>query len=231
MDIATRRKQSFKEKLLQRLHNPFQLRAAVCTTLLAAWYFLGYAPLSDRIALTTSDLARDRKRLALVAEVEALRGEAVEFAERLPPRSDPNEFLQYVLDGVRAGPLKLLSLSPEKPKDAGPYEVAMVKIELEGKYKDVDAFFRWVENDKRLLRIDDLTAGPDAREPDLLRIKLSVLGLMGVEEKPKPAAKAEPPKAEPPKAEPPKAKPKEVAPKGKSSTKTPIQGSGKLKSG
>jgi Pilus assembly protein, PilO len=220
MDITNTKKPSFKEKLFQRLQNPFQLRVALCAMLLAAWYWFGFAPMDDRMALTTFNLARDRKRLALATEVEALREEAAAFADRLPPRSDPNEFAQYVLEGVRLGPLKLNSLNPEAPKDAGPYEVAMVRMELEGKYKDVDAFFRWVENDKRLLRIDSLTAAPDAKDMDLLKIQLTVLGLMGVEEKPKAEAKAEPAKATPGKAAPPE----------KSSKKTPINRPGSLKS-
>jgi Tfp pilus assembly protein PilO len=173
--------------------------------LLAAWYSIGYTPMRDRIAATTAQLDRDRKRLALATEVEALRGEAAEFADRLPPRSDPNEFLQYILAGVRSGPLKLVSLIPEKPKDAGPYQVASVRVELEGKYKDVDALLRWVENDKRLLRVDNLKVDPDTKEPDALKVSLSILGLMGIEEAVKPAPDAE--KA--------KAKSKVVAPKGK----------------
>jgi Tfp pilus assembly protein PilO len=187
-----KKKPDLKARLVERMHDPFQLRAVVCVTLLAAWYFLGFTPMSERIAATTFKLERDRKRLALATEVEALRGEAAEFDDRLPPRSDPNEFLQYVLGGVRSGPLKLVSLNPEKPKDAGPFEVASVRVELEGKYKDVEAFLRWVENDKRLLRVDSLSLDPDLREPDSLRVQLSVLGLMGVEAvaktEPKPVA-------------------------------------------
>ena len=199
-----RKKPDLKAKLVDRLHDPFQLRAALCVTLLAAWYFLGFTPMGERIAATTVKLERDRKRLALAAEVEALREKDAEFADRLPPRSDPNEFLQYVLGGVRSGPLKLVSLNPEKPKDAGPFEVASVRIELEGKYKDVEAFLRWVEDNKRMLRVDALSVDPDSREPDAVKVQLSVLGLMGVEAPDNPASKA---------AE--KAKPKKAAKQAK----------------
>jgi Tfp pilus assembly protein PilO len=188
------KKHDFKTGLIERLHEPIQLRMAVCVALLALWYFLGYNPMKERIAATTLMLERDRKRLALATEIESLRGEAAEFADRLPPRSDPNEFLQYVLGGVRAGPLKLIRLNPEKPKEAGPYEVATVKIELEGKYKDIEALLQWVENDKRLLRIDSVKIEPDSRDADLLKIQLSVLGLMGIEE----TIKADKPKASSP---------------------------------
>jgi Tfp pilus assembly protein PilO len=187
-------KRDFKTGLIDRLHEPFQLKVAVCVALLGLWYFLGYSPLKERINATTSMLERDRKRLALATDIESLRAEVSRFADRLPPRSDPNEFLQYVLGGVRAGPLKLISLSPEKPKEAGPYEVATVKLELEGQYKDVVALLEWVENDKRLLRIDNLKIDPDAREPNLLKVSLSILGLMGVEESAKTPAKAASPR-------------------------------------
>ena len=197
-----KKKPGLKARLVDRMHDPVQLRAALCVVLLAAWYSMGYTPMRDRIGATAAKLDRDRKRLALATEVEALRGEAAEFADRLPPRSDPNEFLQYVLDGVRSGPLKLVSLTPDKPKDAGPYQIAAVRVDLEGKYKDIDAFLRWAENDRRLLRVDSFKVDPDSKEPDTLKVSLSILGLMGIEEVGKPA---------------PKARSKVVAPKGKPS--------------
>ncbi len=189
-DAEVRKKPGLKARLVERMHDPLQLRMALGATLLTAWYSAGYAPMRDRIAATTAQLDRDRRRLALAAEVEALRGEAAEFDDRMPPRSDPNEFLQYILGGVRSGPLKLVSLIPEKPRDAGPYQVASARVELEGKYKDVDAFLRWVEDNRRLLRVDSLKVAPDQKGPDDLRISLSILGLMGIEEDSKPAPKA-----------------------------------------
>jgi Tfp pilus assembly protein PilO len=213
----SKKKADLKAKVIARLHEPLPLRAALCVALLAAWYYLGYTPMANRIAATTAKLERDRKRLALATEVEALRGKEAEFVDRLPPRSDPNEFLQYVLGGVRSGPLKLVSLSPEKPKDAAPFEVASVRLEVEGKYPDVLAFLHWVEADKRLLRVDGLSVTPDAKDREALKVQLTVLGLMGVEATPPadPAkAEAEPgqdqskdapakPKGSPPKATPP----------------------------
>lgn len=204
----SKKKADLKAKLIERLHEPMPLRAALCAALLAGWYYLGYTPMSNRIAATTEKLERDRKRLALATEVEALRVEEAEFVDRLPPRSDPNEFLQYVLGGVRSGPLKLVSLQPEKPKDAAPFEVASVRVELEGKYPDVLAFLRWVETDKRLLRVDGLSITPDIKDREALKVQLSVLGLMGVEATPSPAP--EPAEAKPKGAP---AKSKDAAPR------------------
>jgi hypothetical protein len=205
---TSKKKAYLKAKLIERLHEPLPLRAALCVALLAGWYYLGYTPMRGRIIATTAKLDRDRKRLALATEVEVLREEEAEFIDRLPPRSDPNEFLQYVLGGVRSGPLKLVSLSPETPKEAGPFEVASARVELEGKYKDVVAFLRWVETDKRLLRVDGLAISPDSRDLETLKVQLTVLGLMGVEApaKPSPPTKAVAPVARP-KAAPPKAAP------------------------
>jgi type II secretory pathway component PulM len=182
---STTKSRDLKAKLVARLHDPLQLRIAVSVTLLALWYFLSYSPMKERISATTTQLGRDRQRLALATDVEGLRNEAAKFADRLPPRSDPNEFLQYILSGVRSEPIKLLSLRSEKPKEAGPYEVATVQIALEGKYTEMDALLRWVENDKRLLRVDSVKVSPDTQDPELLKIQLVVVGLMGVEEKPK----------------------------------------------
>ena len=186
-------KPGLQARLVARLHEPIPLRLALGVALLASWYSLGYTQMSSRIADTAVKLDGDRKRLALATEVESLRAEEGEFEDRLPPREDPNEFLQYVLAGIRSFPLKLGSLNPEKPREAPPFEVASVRVELEGKFEDIDSFLRWVETDKRLLRVDGLTMGPDQREAGTLRVQLSVLGLMGVEAaKANEATKAEP---------------------------------------
>ncbi len=208
---SPRKKPDLKTKLLDRLHEPIPLRLALGLALLGSWYYLGYSPMNARIVATEARLELDRKRLALGTEVEALRREEAGFVDRLPPRSDPNEFLQYVLGGVRSAALKLVSLSPEKPKDAGPFEVASVKLELQGDFRDIQAFLRWVETDHRLLRVDGLTVGPDAKDPETMMAQLVVLGLMGVEaptravpprKPPRGAAKAEPPKKPAAKASP-----------------------------
>lgn len=217
MEPSTKKQRDFKAMLVERMHDPLQLRAALCVGLLAAWYSMGFTPMRDRIASTTYQLERDHKRLALATEVESLRAEAAQFADRLPPRSDPNEFLQYVLGGIRAGSLKLISLQPDKPTDAGPFQVATVKVELEGKYQDVAAFLRWIEDNKRLLRVDNLKLDPDSKDPSTLKVGMSVLGLMGAEAEPKAPAKAEP-KAPASKTAKSGAKSKAVALEGKPAT-------------
>jgi hypothetical protein len=177
------KKPSLKAILIERMHDPLQLRAALCVLLLVCWYSVAYTPLAAQIVTTTSQLQRDRKRLGLAKEVEALRVEAAQFKDRIPPRSDPNEFLQYVLAGVRKGPLKLGSLSPERSKEAGPFQLAAVRLELLGLYPDVEAFLRWVETDQRLLRVDALKMEPEGREGEgQLKVLVTIVGLMGAEE-------------------------------------------------
>lgn len=197
------KKPDLKTQLIDRLHEPIPLRLALGLALLGSWYYLGYSPMNARIAATQAKLELDRKRLILGTEVEALRRKEARFVDRLPPRSDPNEFLQYVLGGVRSSTLKLVSLSPEKPRDAGPFEIALVKLELQGDFRDIQAFLRWVETDHRLLRVDGLTVGQDAKDPETLKAQLVVLGLMGVEAPTKAAPPGKPPqgdaKAGPPK--------------------------------
>ena len=203
---ASNPRSGLKARLVDRMHDPLQLRAALSLTLMASWYLAGYTPMSARVAATTVQLDRDRKRLALATEVETLRAVASDFADRLPPRSDPNEFPQYVLDGVRSFPLKLLSLAPDPPRDAGPYQVDAVRVELEGQYEGVDALLRWIESNRRLLRVDNLKITPDSKQPDVLKVQMGVLGLMGAEEpskavtRPKGHAKGPPPKGPGPKA-------------------------------
>ena len=198
------KKPALQAKLAARMHDPLQLRFALGLALLALWYFAGYTRMDARIASTTNQLDLDRKRLALAQEVESLRVEEAAFADRLPPRSDPNEFLQFILDGVRAFPVKLNSLIPEKPREAGPFQVASVKLDVEGNYAALSSLLQWVENNKRLLRVDSLKCDPDSRDDKILKIQIQILGLMGVEkvEAPKNAAKTNPKPKPTPKAGP-----------------------------
>ena len=168
-----------RAKLLDRLHDPIQLRVFLVVALLLVWYGAVYMPKSGEVDETTRAMARDRKRLALATEIESLRAQVGRFQGRLPEKRDPNEWVQYVLGGIRRYPLKLVSLDPDELKDLGPFKLIVLRVELEGWYHDVDAFIRWLEANPRLFRVDIAALQPHRSGNGRLVMQLTVLGVMG----------------------------------------------------
>jgi hypothetical protein len=140
--------------------NPTQLRVVLALVLAGAWWGAVYRPLSERIASTQARLDNERQRLYLAETIEGLRAETQRFQERLPPRPDPNEAIQYLLDGVKALPVRLVSLTPAAGREMGPYKLVVVKLSAEGTYANLDRLLRWIETDRRLFRVEEIHLGP-----------------------------------------------------------------------
>ncbi len=51
-------------------------------------------------------------------------------------------------------------LDTDAPKDVGAYRAMVVRIDVEGTFRDVNAFLRRVEANRRLLRIDLIKLDP-----------------------------------------------------------------------
>jgi Tfp pilus assembly protein PilO len=173
------RRNTKKNRLAERLHNPTQLRLFLTAAVLAVAYGAVYVPLHNRIAATTRSLLDAQKRLSLAAEVEQLRKQFQQVEERLPKQADSNELVQYVLDGVRQFPLKLDSYAPGAPGTIGPYKVVTLKIRLSGAFADIDRFLEWLESNRRLFRIDDIKIKGQPESGDDLALEIMVLGLIG----------------------------------------------------
>lgn len=175
------RLETLLKQLMERLHNPVQLRAFLCATLVLIAYGAIYTPLSGRIAETTAALKTERERLNLARDVEHLRAQHKAFQDRLSEKPDPNEWLQYVLAGIRQLPLKLIKLDPRPLEDVGPYKGLVLQLELEGSYQGVHELLGWLESNERLFRVDFLNMAP-ARQTNsngMVLVQLTLVGLMG----------------------------------------------------
>ena len=108
------RRASLKAGLLERLHDPLQLRICVIAVVLLVGYGAVYQPLSDKIDETKRKLDRDKKLLDLAGSIEQLQEQYRSFEGRLPQQVDTKEWVQYVLEGIRRLPLKMseIRLSP-----------------------------------------------------------------------------------------------------------------------
>jgi Tfp pilus assembly protein PilO len=173
------RRASLKANLFQRLHDPVQLRICVMSAVLVAGYGAVYMPLSQRIAATSKKLERDKNLLELAGRLERLQKQHRTFEDRVPQQTDTKEWVHYVLEGIRAFPLKLSKLDCREPKQVGPYRAIVLQIELEGSFFELDRFLRWLESNHRLLRADDVKLAPGKGGVDTLSMRLTVLGLTG----------------------------------------------------
>lgn len=175
------RRANLKNMLLERLHDPLQLRLLVLGTILLVGYMGVYTPLDDQITATAQKIARERKLAELAADLEQLQAQCNSFAKRLPQQADGKEWMQYMLDGIRSFPLKLTKLDNLATQRLGPCQMVALKIELEGSYYDLDQFLRWLEANPRLFRADEIniTLAKSKDNRDDMSMQLTVLGMAG----------------------------------------------------
>jgi Tfp pilus assembly protein PilO len=172
--------------LLEQLRHPIKLRLVLNLTILAAWYFLFYSPLSDEMALTRTRTSKEQKRITTAREVEVVRKSLVAYKDRVPVKSDLNELIHYVMGRIRSSPLKLVDLQPDKAKAIGPYDAIALRLTMEGTCQEIDELLAWVQKERRLLRVDSLSLAPSTKgmvkhqgkEPLKLNIQLTLTGLM-----------------------------------------------------
>jgi Tfp pilus assembly protein PilO len=176
---ATETRGGFKANLIERLHHPVQLRVFITATVLLVGYGGVYMPLDSSIAESTRQLTREQQRLNLARDIEHLRAEQKRFQDRLPRERDPNEWVQYLLGGIRTLPLKLVTLDAKTPLDVGPFKAIVLHCELVGSFHDMEQLLRWIEFNDRLFRIDSVKISPHRSNDGTLVLQLVVLGVMG----------------------------------------------------
>ena len=178
MATARERKPSSKERLAACLHNPTQLRLLVTCSVLGLGYLAVFSPLSADFDHSARSLNEESKRLETATEIEALRSQYQAFRKRLPEKSDTNEWVQYILSGVRQFPLELLVLDPDLVQDFGPYKAVVLKIDVKGGLPEMNAFLKWLETNERLLRVDMVNIQPDQKRDGSLNMHLVIVGVM-----------------------------------------------------
>ncbi|MFH1924472.1 MAG: type 4a pilus biogenesis protein PilO [Planctomycetota bacterium] len=166
-------------KLRERLDDPRQLRALVTGLILAVGFVGVYMPLSGRIDKTARELDKEERRLALAGEIEQLRAQVDSFQARLPEDTDTNEWIQYVLAGIRKFPVVLVKLDPDEPQRVGPYEAVVLHLEIVGEYQNLDSFLDWIEANERLFRVDSVKIMPPRGGGNHLLMQLAVQGVKG----------------------------------------------------
>ncbi len=165
--------------LRARLKNPLQLRFILGGGLALAWYVGVYLPASAGIEEASRTRSAATAHAAVAREIQGLRAEMEKFRDRLPRGTDPNEWVEYVLAGLRDRPVRLLKLEPKGLRKHGPFNVVILQIELTGKFADLDAALAWIEDNPRLFRVDSATIDKGRGSNRDLILRLTVLGVMG----------------------------------------------------
>ncbi len=184
--IDSQQTQQLQSLVRETLHHPARFRMAIVLVILLAWYLAVFMPLKGRIAKASASRDASRARLELAQSVELLRFESECLAKCIPEGSGRNAWVQYLMDGVRATPLRLISLSPQTRLDVGPYSAEVFQIVVEGRFADLEIFLRWLESAPRLLRVNIMRIAPSdqassARNGGVVtqQMTLVVMGVVG----------------------------------------------------
>ncbi|MBN2216847.1 MAG: type 4a pilus biogenesis protein PilO [Pirellulales bacterium] len=165
-------------KLAERLYDPLQFRIFITVVMLAIGYMGIYTPLGDHITEVTKNVTIAREHEQLGKQIEGLRNEVNRIQERLPKNTDTNEWVQYVLAGIRKMPVTLVNLDSDVPRRVGPYDAIVLRVELRGAYNGLESFLSWIDTNQRLFRVDSLVIG-QARGTEELEMRVTLLGLRG----------------------------------------------------
>jgi hypothetical protein len=159
------------------LRDPFRLRLGLTGVVLLAGYLGIYCPLSGQIQDIDGRRKVDGTRLALARDIEQLRVRYAKVADRLPKKGDAQELMHYLLnEGIRGRAVRPVQIKLETSSPLGPYHAVSVSLDLEGTFHGLCDFLRWLETNKRLLRVDAVRIA--ARPSGALGMTLTVVGLM-----------------------------------------------------
>jgi Tfp pilus assembly protein PilO len=168
----------YKQVILDQLRQPLKLRLLLCVGIITGWYIVFFSPLSEQITTTMARVARERKRAATAREIVQLKKAMVPSQGSISAEADVAELMRHVIAQLQSSPLKLIDLTPEKPKDLGPYQTLGLHLTLEGSYSEIDVFLRWVETDRRLLRIEKIKLDPAKKSAGRLDAQVILVSLV-----------------------------------------------------
>ena len=165
----------YKAALIKLLGEPAKMRLALVGVLTGLAIVAIYMPLSDQIDQNQRLLAAEKKRFDVIKDVESLRREVALCRPRIGQKSDTNEWVNYLLGGMRQARVKLRDMGLKEPQRIGPYKAISLSVEVQGEYGQLKKFVEWLDQSERLLRVDTVRI---ERLPNGVVMKLYVLGLV-----------------------------------------------------
>ena len=166
---------AYKAMAVKHLSDPIKLRLTIIGVALLIAMMAVYSPMSDKIRSNRGDLAESERRFETIRDVEILRKEIIGYQDRIPQHADTNEWVRYILDGLRGVQLKLRDMESRQQRKVGPFRTVTLSIEVEGAYPKLQAFMEWLDTSDRFLRVDSINL---EKQPDTLVMKVLILGLV-----------------------------------------------------
>ena len=170
---------ALQKAAVEQLRDPFRFRIFVTIVALSVAYFGVYGPIGGQIEDAKKQLKKETERHGLAQEVELLRAQKEYYESRLRKDTDANEWIQYVLSGVRELPLELVNLDSEEERRVGPYKCVAMRLAVSGEMTDLAALLHWLETNERIFRIDVIAIEPSRNEATRRQMNITLLGLRG----------------------------------------------------
>jgi len=170
---------ALQKAAVEQLRDPFRFRIFVALVALAVAYFGVYQQLGGQIDQARRKLKKETEREGLAQEVELLRAQKEFFENRLTKDSDANEWIQYLLGGVRELPLKLINLDSDDERKVGSYKCVAMRLSVAGETRHLDALLHWLETNDRIFRIDVVSIEPSRDDETQRLMNMTLLGLKG----------------------------------------------------
>jgi type II secretory pathway component PulM len=156
MDEAPKAKLSTAAIWAERLRGRSRMAVACIGGVFLLGFLVVSQPLSQRIDDANARLDKAVARAVLGSDVYNLRKQAALYDKKLPRGVDPNDWTNYLLNGIRGERVRLIRMDPKDQLGLGPCKVLSWQIELEGDLESLGRVVQWLENGQRLVRIDRL---------------------------------------------------------------------------
>jgi hypothetical protein len=166
---------AYKAQVTRLLGDPLKMRLAVVVGITGLAIGAVYLPLTDRIDQRRAQVAAEVKRFETIKDVEGLRHEVAQYRPRVSENGDTNDWVQYLLGGLRETKARLRDMEIKEPRNVGPYRAIALVVEVEGTYPQLKQFVEWLDQSERLLRIDGVRF---ERMPTGIGMKVTILGLV-----------------------------------------------------
>jgi len=165
----------YKALIEKHMSDPVKLRLTTIGGLLILSIVLIYMPLSKKIDANRRRLSAEKERNGCIMDCEKLQKQAAIFRSLIIEKSDTNEWVHYLLDGMREFRIKLRSIESRQQRKVGPYMAVTFSMEIEGKYPELKNYVERLEASPRLVRIDTMNL---EKRSDNLVMNLTVLGVV-----------------------------------------------------
>jgi hypothetical protein len=165
----------YKALAEKHLGDPVELRLITVGVLLVLVIGLVYIPFSNDINNNKRLYSLEKERNGYITDCEKLQKQAELLRALISQKSDTNEWVNFLLDGLRKFQVKLHGMESKQQRKVGPYRAAAFSMEIEGSFPQLKTYVEWLESSQSLIRIDSVQF---EKKPAALTMKVMVLGVV-----------------------------------------------------